>query len=924
MSLTPGTRLGPYEVIAQIGVGGMGEVYKATDTNLKRAVAIKVLPASVAADAERLARFQREAEVLAALNHPNIAAIYGLERSGATTALVMELVEGPTLADRIAQGAIPLDDALPIAKQIAEALEAAHEQGIIHRDLKPANIKVRSDGTVKVLDFGLAKAMEPAAGSSPSMSMSPTITTPAMTQVGMILGTAAYMAPEQARGKAVDKRADIWAFGCVVFEMLTGTRAFGGEDVTDTIAAVVRAEPAWSALPANTPPAIRRLLRRTLAKDPKERLQAIGDARLELGELISGAAEPAATMAASASPHLPLWRRALPWVTALVLLAGIGVLSFILFGAIPPDAPVIRSSVLPPEEGTGFALDANIGGSAISPDGRMLAFVADLNGAPMLYVRPLDSLSARVLPGTQDAARPFWSPDSRNIGFIARGKLQRIGVTEGTPRVICDVAFARGATWNSEGVIVFSSARPGVLNRVAAAGGTPVPITALDQAGDEAFHYWPQFLPDGKHFIYVARNRSSDRSVVYAGSLDDTPGVSTRVRLVESPYGAVFAPDPDNPATGYLLFVQGANLMAQAFDSATLTLRGEAEPAGFDIGRTESNGYIDLSASRTGVLAHGNSTQAMQLERLAWFDRSGKMSDPISEPDHYINPRLSPNGRSLIVSVLGVQESSRVTEDLWQIDPARSTRTRVTFSGANNSNPIWSPDAREISYRVRDPGVVREQGVFRKAASGTGEATMLLPPEESTEIAPLDWADDGRFLLYRKRVLAANQSELWAIPLESGASAGKPFLYLKGFGVELAPPVARLSPGMIGQRWIAYTSFESGTQQVYVQDFPEARGKWQISTDEARWPAWSRSGKELFFVSAGKLMSVALTSTQGIFEAGKPQPLFDITSQLLNNGYDVSPDGQRFVFVVPQVLDAQNRRINAITLVQNWHRGLGR
>ena len=808
MPLGSGSKLGPYEILSAIGAGGMGEVYRARDTTLGRDVAVKVLPEAFAQDAERLARFEREAKTLASLNHPHIAQIYGLEKSGGVQALVMELIEGEDLSQRIARGPVPLDDALPIARQIAEALEAAHEQGIIHRDLKPANIKVRPDGTVKVLDFGLAKAMEPAPGSSPSVSMSPTITTPAMTQAGMILGTAAYMAPEQARGKAVDKRTDIWAFGCVLFEMLTGTRAFAGEDVTDTIAAVVRAEPAWSALPANTPQAIRRLLRRALAKDPKERLQAIGDARIEISELISGAPEPAATVAASASPQLPLWRHALPWATALVFLAGIAVLSFILFSATPPDAPVIRSSVLPPEEGSGFALDANLGGSAISPDGRMLAFVADLNGAPMLYVRPLDSLSGRVLPGTQDAARPFWSPDSRNIGFVARGKLQRIGVTEGTPRVICDVALPRGATWNSEGVIVFSSARPGVLNRVSAAGGAPVPITALDPAGDEAFHYWPQFLPDGKHFIYVARNRSTDRSVVYAGSLDDTPGVSTRVRLVESPYGAVFAPAPGSPATGYLLFVQGANLMAQAFDSATLTLRGEAEPAAFDIGRTESNGYIDLSASRTGVLAHGNSTQAMQLERLAWFDRSGKMSEPISEPDQYTNPRLSPSGRSLIASVLGVQESSRVTEDLWQIDPARSTRTRVTFSGGNNSNPVWSPDAREIAYRVRDPGVVRDQGVFRKAASGSGEATMLLPPEERMEIAPLDWADDGRFLLYRKRVLAANQSELWAIPLESGGGVGKPFLYLKGFGVELGPPVARLSPGMTGQRWIAYTSFE--------------------------------------------------------------------------------------------------------------------
>jgi len=523
LALTPGTRLGPYEVVAQIGVGGMGEVYSATDTNLKRRVAIKVLPASVAGDAERLARFQREAEVLAALNHPNIAAIYGLERSGATTALVMELVEGPTLADRITQGAIPLDEALPIAKQIAEALEAAHEQGIIHRDLKPANIKVRSDGTVKVLDFGLAKAMEPAVDSSPSLSMSPTITTPAMTQAGMILGTAAYMSPEQARGKVVDKRSDIWAFAAVLFEMLTGQRAFGGEDVQDTFVAIMRDEPDWPRLPATLSPTLGIYLRRCLHKNPKQRIADVQDLRLALAGALETAAPPPTTMALSSSGGRLAW---MAFAVATFAAAALAVPAVRYLRETRPPETRVEINTPATDQPTMFAL---------SPDGRQIVFVASGDGASRLWLRSLVSTTAQPLAGTEGARSPFWSPDSRSIGFFAGSALKRLDLGGGTPQTLAVVVNNVGGTWSADGVIVFAPTNPSPLMRVAASGGEPVPLTTLDVPRSTA-HKYPQFLPDGRHFLFYAQGSAAG---IYLGTLD---GGDLKRRVPNDTSGAYLAP----------------------------------------------------------------------------------------------------------------------------------------------------------------------------------------------------------------------------------------------------------------------------------------------------------------------------------------------------------------------------------------------
>jgi len=865
MSLTAGSKLGPYEILAPIGEGGMGEVYRAKDTKLKREVALKVLPDSFARDPERMARFQREAEVLASLNHPNIAQIYGVE----DRALVMELVAGETL-----QGPLPLDTAINYAKQIADALEAAHDKGIVHRDLKPANIMITAAGVVKVLDFGLAAVTQPSGESQEDPNRSPTLTMRA-TQAGMIMGTAAYMSPEQARGKRVDKRADIWAFGVVFYEMLTGRRLFEGETVSDILAQVLTKQPDWEQVPAK----VRRLLKKCLEKDPKRRLRDIGDA----WELLEDG-EPGT---ASSRSRLGL----AGWVAAGVVAVIAAALAFVHFREMPPEASVVRTSILAPEEASSFVLNANLGGSAISPDGRLLAFVANVKGGSSLFVRPLDSLKARTLPGTAGASRPFWSPDSRNIGFQANGRLQRIGLNEGAPRIICDAAQARGATWNADGVIVFHSRVNQALNRVAASGGVPQPLTAVDEK-TETYHYWPQFLPDGKHFLYLIRAQPVNQSAIYVGSLDEKPEDKKRVKLVDSQLGAIFAPNPSTPGKGHLLWVQGQSLMAQAFNAETLKLSGEAVPVAESIGETETDGYADLSASRTGVLAYGNSR--LGSYRLSWIDRGGKRSEPIAES--LARFRISPDGNSIMT--IG---SSSMTE-LWRIDLLRNAQTRFTFSGGQS--PVWSPDGREVVFD-------NAAGIFRQPASGAGEPVEFV--KQKSGAIPQDWSDDGKWLLYNQ--LAGGETETWAMPMEDAGKIGKAFVFLKAPG--LTHP--RFSPGAAGQRWVAYASRESGQAQVYIQDFPDKHGKWQVSTTGGVEPLWNRNGKELFYMNEGGDMAMAVpVKANGMaLSLGQPEPVFNVPGA---TDYDVSPDGKRFLVLLPQ----DQGRQDSITLVQNWQAALGR
>jgi eukaryotic-like serine/threonine-protein kinase len=886
MPIQSGTHLGPYEILSAIGVGGMGEVYRARDSKLGRDVAIKVLPEAFARDAERTARFQREAKVLASLDHPNIATIHGLEESGGTRALVMQLVEGPTLADRIQAGPIPVDEAIRIARQIADALEYAHERGIVHRDLKPGNVKVTNDDIVKVLDFGLAKALEGDAASV-DISTSPTISRMA-TQAGILLGTAAYMSPEQAKAKPVDRRADIWAFGCVLYEMLTGTQTFTGETVTDTLAAVIMKDPDWSLLPAATPVRVRVLLQRCLQKDPKERLRDIGDARISLGEVIAGAPDPALAGAAriSAAP----WRRVLPWALFVASLSTAVALAFVHFRERPvAPSQLLRYQISLPEK-TSLAGNTPV---ALSPDGRHLAFTAtSQDGRSRLWVRDLDTLESRPLAGTEDAAYPFWSPDSRVLGFATVSKLERVDISGGAPpQTICDVTVGGfGGAWNQDGVILFGSLRG--LMRVSAAGGTPSLLTKVDSSRGELAHVGPSFLPDGRHFLYLRYLGSA--AGTYVGSLDAKPEQQDSKRLLAA-YG-FYAPTPA-PEPGRVLFLQNGTLMAQTLDASQLELKGDPAPI------AEQLTSFDVSAN--GILAYieGNAS----LMQLTWFDRQGKVLGTLGEPG--VNaawPAISPDGSAVVVP----RDEAGGT-DLWLYNLARGTRSRLTFDGKLNIEPVWSPDGSHIAFlSARDGG---DWNIYQKPVNGIGqdEALDKNPPNIK---GPRDWSRDGKYLIEGAE---PDRFSIWVLPLSPGQAGGdrKRLPYLHDQFNEVGP---RLSPN--GQ-WLAYASDETGRFEIYVQTFPKLGGKWPVSINGGMVPVWSRDGKELYFIGAdGKLMAVDVKGGPGgSFEAGTPKALFDPHfGGAETDRFDVSKDGR---FLVPAVVEQSGA---PITIVVNWAAGLNK
>ncbi|MEQ1760969.1 MAG: protein kinase [Vicinamibacterales bacterium] len=895
MALTPGTRLGPYEVLTQIGVGGMGEVYRATDTKLKRQVAIKVLPASVAGDAERLARFQREAEVLAALNHPNIAAIHGLEESDGIKALVMELVEGPTLADRIAHGAIPIDEALPIAKQIAEALEAAHEQGIIHRDLKPANIKVRADGTVKVLDFGLAKAV---AGAAPEgaayvhedgvrradlqvrhpASQAPTITTPAMmTGAGMILGTAAYMSPEQARGKAVDKRADIWAFGAVLFEMLSGTRPFDGEDVAETLGAVIHKEPVWSRLPATTPVSVRAVLQRCLQKEPRQRLRDIGDVRLAL----EGAFETAASLVTTTTSR---WRGQLPWMAALSVAAA-------LVAALAVPALRYVRQMLPPEmrvEITTPPTDVPLQ-FALSPDGRFLVFVAPGEGSPRLWLRPLDQTEVRPLAGTEGASNPFWSPDSRSIGFFAAGKLLRLDLTGGAPQALAiATAASSNGSWGADGTILFARQLAGPLSRVAAAGGEPSVLTQLDPPRVMG-HRAPQFLPDGRHFLFYALG-TPEAAGLYLGSLDG--GVPTRLTAADS--GGAFLP-PDQ-----VVFVRQGTLVARRLDLASATLVGDPVLLADRVG-VDANARGGFAVSGAGAVAYRAGGGASR--QLTWFDRPGTAVGTAGEPDanDLRFPEISPDGRRVAMT-----RTVQGNADVWLLDLVRGGMARLTFDAARDVDPVWSPDGTRVAFSSNRTGTF---DLYMKPSNGSGTEERLVNSPNTKQ--PQDWSPDGRWLVYYE-VHPTSGRDLWVLDMAATDHAARVVANTSSEEV-----LAAFSPD---GRWVAYQTNESGRFEVVVQPFPDTGSKWQVSTGGGVAPRWRADGQEIYFLAPdATLMAVSTTAAGGSFEAGTPAALFP--TRIVDGGtvannrpqYAVARDG-RFLINQP-VGDAT---ASPIMLLMNW------
>jgi Tol biopolymer transport system component len=922
VAFASGTRLGAYEILSLIGSGGMGEVYRARDSRLNRDVAIKVLPADVAADHDRLARFEREAQVLASLNHPSIAQIHGVDDSSGTPALVMELVEGPTLADRIAKGPIPLDEALPIAKQIAEALEAAHEQGIIHRDLKPANIKVRPDGAVKVLDFGLAKAFEPAPSTAGNVTMSPTLSIHA-TQAGIILGTAGYMSPEQARGKPVDRRSDIWAFGCVFYEMLSGRQAFAGDTITDVIAAVVTRQPEWSDLPSTMPPRIRALIARCLQKDPSKRLPHIGVARLEIDD---PDADPLAVATTDATGRGSRARTTVPWALAVVGLATAGALGGLMlrhreaatFGA-------VRFALTTAGDVT-FGHNVNGRGSgppapqfAPSPDGRIIAYVAYKAGqSPELWIRRLDESFARVLPGTDDASFPFWSPDSRFIAFFAQGKLKTIDIGGAPPLTVCEASAGEGGTWNRDNVIVFAADGASGLFRVSAGGGGATPVTKLDAASGEYSHRWPQFLPDGRHFLYLAMRgavggsaAATDLRAIYVASLDSADRTLVLRGALRPAYGS-----------GHLLFLREATLMAQPFDTRTLRLVGDPVPIANGVANNVSNGRTALSLSDSGALAYRTGvTASAGRQVLVWRDRTGQTRGTVGAPADYVEAQLSPDARTVAVLI-----GNRVVPDpnaqgpqpgdLWTLDLSRNAiPTRLTSRANQLKQGLeWSVDSRRVAFMGVDGS---RGGVYAQAVPGVGDAERLFAFEGLGALLyrPTSWSPDGRFVALRLFDLGNSHRMIDLLPIFGDRKPTPVFQSTFNYDNAVFSPDGR---------WIAYTSDKGGTSDVYVRAFPNGDREWRLSERAGDAPKWRGDGRELFYWNPllRSMMAVAIRS-DGSFELGTPVKLFDVA--FMPRGgvgqYSVTADGQRFLIIEGGTV-ASNQQAQAfeapVEVVLDW------
>jgi eukaryotic-like serine/threonine-protein kinase len=867
MPLSPGERLGPYEIIEPIGAGGMGEVYKARDTRLERIVAIKI-------SNERFTeRFEQEARAVAALNHPNICTLHDV----GPNYLVMEYIEGES-----PKGPMPLDEALRIARQMADALEAAHERGITHRDLKPANIKIKPDGTVKVLDFGLAKV---AATTSGSNERSPTFTI-GMTEAGMILGTASYMAPEQARGKSTDKRADIFAFGVVLHELITGRRLFGGEDAGEMLAKVIRDEPDLS----DAPSSVQRLLSECLQKDPRKRLRDIGD----VWRLLDGAPPSGVSSGPASAIREKKIRWLWPALAALFLLTT-GALSFVHFRETPPVLPSLRFEVSPPPK-------TSLNTFVLSPDGRKLVLNArGADGRSALWLRQMDSLDARELPGTEGVfLEPAWSPDSQSMVFQAGGSVKRIDIAGGPPQTLASAPNPGGVAWNRQDVILFGNS--GVVNRVAASGGEPSPVTTLDTQHGEQGQGRPSFLPDGKHFLYYRLMSNKEQNGIYIGSLEAKPAEQNLKRLLDTPAQAVYVSSPlsgSGAGAGTLFFMRGEALMAQPFDLARLQLTGRAVQI---VDRVTVDSFAGLfSVSNNGLLAFA--AKGGDSRQLTWYDREGKVLGHVGDSSARDELALSPDG----TRVAEGRMDARGVWGVWMLDLARGTNTRLSFD-AGGGSATWSPDGAQIIYA---PGGGLSSDVYRKPANGAGQGEVVFHSDEIK--TPDDWSRDGRFLIFTLRKKAAD-TDLWVLPLQGDR---KPVPYLVSPFNEAQ---AKFSPD---GHWVVYTSNESGTKEVYVQPFPvSSGGKWLVSNGGGSQPRWSNDGKELFYFTLDStLMAVSVTTTGGTFQPGVPKALFRAPVLGGSGGgpttawrWDISPDGKRFL--INTALDEGTG--TPVTVLLNW------
>jgi eukaryotic-like serine/threonine-protein kinase len=888
VTLSPGTRLGVFEITALIGVGGMGEVYRARDVRLGRDVAIKVLPADVAEDPQRLQRFEQEARAAAALNHPNILAVHDIGQHPSTGSgqaspyIVSELLQGETLRQRLEDGGVPVRRAIEYAIQIARGLAAAHDKGIVHRDLKPENIFITTDDRVKILDFGLAKLTRP----QPAVAGASSIpTTPPDTVPGVVLGTIGYMSPEQVRGLEADHRSDIFAFGAILYEMLSGRRAFAGITAIDAMTAITREDPPNLAVGGrHLPPALDRIVNRCLEKNPGARFKTADDLAFAL-ETLSVHSDTAP--AASPVPHRSGGRR-FAWLGAgaTALIGGLALVAALVLRNESPDPIVWKLDVVTPPTSDPLSF-------ALSPDGRQLAYVA----ANRLWLRPLDQAVAQPLAGTEGASFPFWAPDGRAIAFFGEGKLKRTDLTGGRPQVLADAANGRGGTWNADGVILFASITPFPLMRVTATGGVPAPLTQF--APGQLTHRWPQFLPDGRRFLFFAISARPETRGVYVGSLD---GGEPR-RVIDAEMAAFFAP----PAS--LLTVRQSALVAWPFDAVSGTISGEPIQVAPGVGSDTAMYRSAVAASSGGVLAFRAGAATLRRQ-LVWIDRSGKVLGTLGPPDEFgvSSPEIAPDGRRIAV----FRTTQEQNNDTWLLDVDRGVPTRFTFDPGLDSMPLWSPDGLRVVFRsTRNNGVY---DLFEKPTSGVGDEQPLFVSADNK--TPLDWSTDGRVLLFAAQD-QKNQSDLWALPL---AGERKPFPVVQTAFDETAGQISPAGP------FVAYQSNESGRSEIYVRTFPESGGKWLVSAAGGSQPRWRRDGKELFYVAAdGQLMAVPISvgANPQALQAGAPVPLF--ATRLASGGniftagyaakpqYAVATDG-RFLMNV-SVEEASG---SPITVILNW------
>jgi len=883
MALAPDTKLGPYQIVAPLGAGGMGEVYRARDTRLERFVAIKILPAHLSSDPARRQRFEREAKAISSLNHPHICVLHDVGNQDGTDYLVMECLEGETLAQRLMRGPLPLDQVLKFGMQVADALDKAHRSGVVHRDLKPGNVMLTPAGA-KLLDFGLAKPMIPLASAAP-LSAAETRQSP-VTEQGMLVGTFQYMSPEQVEGKEADGRSDLFSLGAVLYELLTGKRAFEGKSQLSVASAILEREPApISAVKPMTPPALDHAIRRCLAKDPEERWQTARDLAHEMRWIAEGGSQ-----AGVEAPRVDARRGPRVWLMAAALAVtsvAAAVLGLLYVRRVPAETRVMRTYIKPMADSSFMLSDA--AGFALSPDGRHLAFVASTSaGRSALWIRPIDSLRAEPLAGTNGATYPFWSPDSRFLGFFAGAKLKKIDLTGGPPFTICDASDGRGGTWNHAGDILFTPTVNAGLFRVSASGGTMTPATTLDPSQKELSHRWPQFLPDGRHFIYLAGSvftpKENPTNSVRLGSLDSKESES----LIYSHAGAIYA-------SGHLLFLRQDTLMAQPFDAQRLKLTGGAVPIADPVPEVAIFSKGLFSASENGLLAYVEGTSSAGRQ-LVWYDRSGKSIGAVPGADAYASPRVSPDGKRILFYL----DASGY--DIWSYDMERGVKSPQTFgssSAQGNIYPIWSPDGRRIAFGSYRDG---KHALFVKASDGSSGEEVLVEGSDRYKF-PSDWSPDGKVLAYQEGM--PHGWAIWFVPFDGDR---EPYpLHESRFSER----EAAFSPD---GRWLAYCSNESGEYKVYVAPFPGAGGKWQVSPGGGSSPRWRRDGREIFFFSSdNKLMAAEVSARSSSFEVGAIRTLFEIRPYGVFARFDVSTDGQRFI--VPFEAGTST---TAITLVVNW------